>query len=75
MPGPRNASAFAMSAWTSAFVLAHRVSEKSDQSGIRYDSAGSLGDNRGSLFNRVAKIAATVVTMHALAKPIALLEI
>jgi len=56
-------------------LLAQSVSIKSQQSGIPYDFAISLGDNRCPLFDGVVKIAATVVTVHALAKPVALFQI
>ena len=75
MPGPRNASAFAISAWTSALLSPTSVSEKTDHRGIRYDSAFPLGDNRCPLLDRVAQLAAAVVAMHTPAKPVAFLQI
>ena len=75
MPGPRNASAFADQRLDIRVRLADRVSEKTNHSGIRHDSAVSLSDNRCPLFNRIAQLAAAIVTMHRSAKPVAFLQI
>ena len=56
-------------------AFAHRVTEKTYDCGIRYDSVFSLGNNRCALLDCVTDLAVAVVSMYESTKSVALVQI